>query len=359
MATRMKSEAELTAERKQAHLDLCLREDVGTERKTTLLEEVELVHEALPDLDWDDLDITSRWLGKTLRAPLLITGMTGGTEQAGRVNHEIAAIAEELGIAFGVGSQRAMLSRPSSADSYAIRDVAPNTVLLANIGLAQACTMELAEFEGLVDTLGADALCLHLNVGQELIQPEGDRAFRGGEEAFRRLAAGLRVPVIAKETGCGMARRTAERLKEAGVRHVDISGAGGTSWIRIEALRDDPDTGPGATFREWGIPTAASVLQVSGLGMTTIASGGIRNGLDVARAVSLGASICGMALPVYQAWQSGGPDGARLFLKQVIHELRIAMLLTGCSDLGALRRAPRQLGPRLAGWIPVTEKRAQ
>lgn len=347
-----RSEAELTAERKQAHLDLCLREDVGTETKTTLLEEVELVHEALPELDWDELDTSCRWLGKTLRAPLLITGMTGGTESAGRVNRELAAVAEQAGVAFGVGSQRAMLTRPASAESYAVRSEAPTTIVLANIGLGQACTMETEEFRQLAEFLDADALCLHLNVGQELIQPEGDRAFRGGEDAFRRLVAGLRIPVIAKETGCGISRDTARRLKEAGVRHFDVSGAGGTSWIRIEALRDDPDTGPGATFREWGTPTAACILQLRGLGVTTIASGGIRNGLDIARSLALGASLCGAALPVYQAWQEGGQAGALRFIEQLVRELRIAMLLTGSRDLAALSRAPAHLGPRLAAWRP-------
>jgi isopentenyl-diphosphate delta-isomerase len=351
------TEADLTAERKQAHLDLCLREDVGTATKTTLLEEVELVHEALPDLGYDSIDIRRNWLGKRLAAPLVITGMTGGTRQAFRVNRDLARVAEEKGIAFGLGSQRAMQTRPESAWTYEVREHAPTTVLLANIGLGQARTMKLDEFRMLVDALGADALCLHLNVGQEMIQPEGDREFQGGLAAFRRLSRGLGVPVIAKETGCGISRATALRLKSAGVRHLDVSGAGGTSWIRIEALRDESDHGPGAVFRDWGIPTAASLLQVRRLGLTTVASGGIRSGLDVARAIALGASLAGVALPVYQAYRADGVAGARAWIDRLIHELKITMLLTGSKDLKCLGRAAQILGPRLRAWQPTNSRK--
>lgn len=360
MTRRVKpTEADLIAERKQAHLDLCLREDVGAATKTTLLEEVELVHEALPDLGFDTLDIRRQWLGKELAAPLVITGMTGGTRQAFAVNRDLARIAEGKGIAFGVGSQRAMQTRPDSAWTYEVRKHAPTAILLANIGLGQARTMKLDEFRALVEALGADALCLHLNVGQEMIQPEGDRAFEGGLATFRRLCRGLEIPVIAKETGCGISQTTALRLKRAGVRHLDVSGAGGTSWIRIEALRDDSDEGPGAVFRDWGIPTAGSLLQVRRLGLTTIASGGIRSGLDVARAIALGASLAGVALPVYQAYRNGGVAAAGAWIDRLIHELKIAMLLTGSKDLARLGRAAQILGPRLQAWQPRNPRKTK
>jgi isopentenyl-diphosphate delta-isomerase len=358
MSARKKSTPEdLLAERKQDHLDLCLREDVSAETKTTLLEEVELIHEALPDVSYDQLDTSRKWLGKQLRVPLIITGMTGGTRQAFAVNRDMAKVAEACGIAFGVGSQRAMQSRPDSKWTYEVRKYAPSTIVLANIGLGQACTMKVPDYAPLIDALEADGLCLHLNVGQEMIQTEGDRDFRGGLQAFRRLHKGLKVPVIAKETGCGISRATAIRLKEAGIRNLDLSGAGGTSWIRIEALRENPDDSPGAVFREWGIPTAGSLVQVEGLGLKTIASGGIRTGLDVARAIALGATLAGVALPVYQAYRADGVPGAMKFVEGLVHELKIAMLLTGSKDLRALGKAQHIRGPKLQQWQPRTTAR--
>jgi isopentenyl-diphosphate delta-isomerase len=341
------------AERKQAHLDLCLREDVEALRKTTLLEEVEFLHDAVPDLSLDEVDCSTTWLGKRLRAPLVITAMTGGTGSAFEVNRDLASLAEELGIAFGVGSQRAMQKRPGSGWTFEVRRFAPKTVLLANIGLAQAREMELDQFEDLVDALAADAICIHLNVAQEIVQPEGDRDFRGGTETFRRLARRLGVPVVAKETGCGLSRSVATRLRAAGVRHLDVSGAGGTSWVRIEALRGEHPTGIGESLRDWGIPTAASLLGVRDLGLSVVASGGIRDGLDVARAIALGASLAGVALPVYQAYRTGGIEGARAFLGHLVAGLRAAMLLTGSRRLADLRRAPVVLGPRLRAWAEV------
>ena len=350
---------DLLAERKQDHLDLCLREDVSAEHKTTLLEEVELIHEALPEVSYDQLDTSRKWLGKKLRVPLVITGMTGGTRQAFAVNRDMAKVAEACGIAFGVGSQRAMQSRPDSKWTYEVRKYAPTTIVMANIGLGQACTMKLPEYAPLIEALDADGLCLHLNVGQEMIQAEGDRDFRGGLQAFRRLHRGLNIPVIAKETGCGISRATAIRLKEAGIRNLDLSGAGGTSWIRIEALRENPDESPGAVFREWGIPTAGSLVQVEGLGLKTIASGGIRTGLDVARAIALGATLAGVALPVYQAYRADGVPGAMAFVERLVHELKVAMLLTGSKNLRELAKADHIRGPRLQRWQPGSTTRGR
>ena len=338
------------AARKQSHLDLCIREDVQAARKSTLFEEVEFVHDALPDLCLEDIDCRVRWLGKELAAPLVITGMTGGTADAFAVNRDLATVAEAAGIAFGVGSQRAMQKRPDSAWTYRIREFAPTTVLLANIGLAQARTMSADELRPLIDEIRADALCLHLNVAQELIQPEGDRDFRQGTQAFRRLCRELPVPVIAKETGCGLSRAVALRLRAAGVKHIDVSGAGGTSWVRIEALRAPGGSTLGDLFRDWGIPTAASLLQVRGLGLQAIASGGVRDGLDVAKAVALGATLAGAALPVYQAYREGGTARARAFVDELIAGLRMTMLLTGARTIAELRRRPVVLGPTLGTW---------
>jgi len=346
------SSLDRVAERKQAHLDLCLREDVEAATKTTLFEDVDLVHDALPDLSLDEIDTSVRWLGKRLRAPLVITGMTGGTRAAFRVNRDLARVAEEAGIAFGVGSQRAMHSRPESEWTYRVREHAPKTIVLANIGIAQARTLSLDTVKSLVDALSADALCVHLNVAQEILQPEGDRSFTGGTEAFRRLVRGLDVPVVAKETGCGISRKVAQRLRAAGVRNLDVSGAGGTSWVRIEALRAPGAARLGEIYRDWGIPTAASLLQTRDLGLEIVASGGIRTGLDVAKALALGARVAGAALPVYQAYREHGIEGARRFIDALVAELKAAMLLTGSRKLRDLARAETVIGTRLARWQP-------
>lgn len=341
--------------RKRSHLDLCAGADVEHEAKTTLFEEVELVHDSLGELGLDEIDTSVQFLGKRLRAPFLITGMTGGTPEAGVVNRELAALAEQHGIAFGLGSQRAMLRRPELARTYAVRKVAPSALVLANLGLNQAAAMATDGIRAMVEAVGADGLCLHLNPAQELVQPEGDRSFRGGIEALRRLSRELRVPLIVKETGCGISGEVARRLEEAGIRYVDVSGAGGTSWVRVEQLRGDARSRAlGELFRDWGIPTAASLLQLRSSRLVRIASGGIRNALEAAKAIALGAEICGFALPVFRAWRSSGRDGASAFLEQTIEGLRVAMVLTGSPTLADLRRRPVVIGPRLARWIEET-----
>ncbi|MCA9598127.1 MAG: type 2 isopentenyl-diphosphate Delta-isomerase [Myxococcales bacterium] len=341
------------SQRKEDHLDLAIRGDVGFKETTTLFECVRLVHDALPELAFDELDTSLHLLGKRLRAPILIAGMTGGTERARRVNRELASIAQERGYAFGLGSQRAMQKNPDVASSYQVREVAPDVLLLGNIGVVQAAKATTSEIEGLVHSVEADALCVHLNPAMELVQADGDRDFRGALAAIERLVRELSVPVVAKETGSGLSRGVGRRLFAAGVRHVDVSGAGGTSWVAVETHRaPDERRGLGQTFWEWGIPTAASVAQVSDLGLSTVfATGGIQSGLDVAKAIALGASAGGIARPVLQAFENGGRAGAVAFLERVENELRMAMLLTGSRDLAALRTAPRTIAEPLRGWL--------
>ena len=247
--------AEPISDRKRAHLDLCEQAEVEYARKTTLLEEVDLVHDALPELAVAEIDVGASLLGKRLRAPLLITGMTGGTSEAAEINQALARVAEEHGIAFGLGSQRAMQRAPELAYTFAVRAHAPTALVLANLGLVQAVGTPTAEVAKLVERVGADAVCIHLNPAQEMIQPGGDRDFRGGLAAFARLVRELPVPVVAKETGCGIAPAVALRLREVGVRTIDVSGAGGTSWVKVEALRaDDGGRVLGDEFADWGIP---------------------------------------------------------------------------------------------------------
>lgn len=338
-------------QRKDDHIELCAREEVEYRLKSTLLEEVDLIHQALPEIAVDEIDMSVELFGKRLAAPILITGMTGGTERAQRINRTLAELADARQIAFGVGSQRAMLVRPETASTYQVRDVAPNVLLLGNIGVVQARDMSTGAAEDLVGAIGADALCVHLNPAQELIQENGDRDFRGCLDALTRLSSELSVPVIAKETGCGIAPATVRALRERGITAFDVSGAGGTTWVGVEVLRARAGRRViGEDFWEWGIPTAAILASLQGVDATVIASGGLRTGYDVARAVALGATLGGMALPFLRAVEDGGRDAAEAHLDRVIDGLEVAMLLTGSRSLSALRKAPRVIGPNLLRW---------
>lgn len=338
--------------RKADHLDLCATDAVAFRERTTLLECVRLVHQALPETGYDAIDTRVRLLGKELRAPLLIAAMTGGHERAAEINQALASIANELGYAFGLGSQRAMQRRPETSWTYQVREHAPDVLLLGNVGVVQARELSTETIARMLSDVGADALCVHMNPAMELVQPEGDRDFTGGIDTFRRLWAELEAPIIAKETGNGISREVAGLLHAAGIRHADTSGAGGTSWVGVETLRAEGEgQALGEALWDWGIPTAASVHYCVEAGMTTIATGGIRSGTDVARAIALGASCAGMARNVYQAFLEGGIDGARAFLLRIERELRSVMLLCGARTIAELQRAPRILTGELRDWI--------
>lgn len=344
-------------QRKQDHIELCATGDVGFREKTTLFEDVRLCHDACPDLHWDDVDTSVTVLGKRLRAPLFIAAMTGGTEEAGRINRELARIADERGYGFGLGSQRAMMKRPESRGSFAVRDVAPNVLLLGNVGIVQARESGPAALVKLVNDVGADALCVHMNPSMELVQPDGDRDFRGGIDTFKELARTLPFPVVAKETGSGLSSGVGRRLFNAGIRHVDVSGAGGTSWVAVETKRaaqmnDERSRVLGEALWDWGIPTAASVAEVAPLGFeTVVATGGVKTGTEVAKALALGATAAGIARPVLVALKAGGRDAALLALDRIERELRAIMLLTGSRDVAALRRTRRIIRGDLAAWM--------
>lgn len=341
-------------ERKADHLDLCATDQVAFQSKTTLFEDVQLIHNALPELHRDDVDLSTSLVGKTLQGPLVIAAMTGGLARADEVNRELAQVADDLGLAFGFGSMRPLLEEGVTA-GYLVRDVAPNAVLFANLGIVQASQAKTDDIARMVERTGCDAICIHLNPAMEVIQPGGDRDFRGGIATLERLVKGLPVPVIAKETGCGLSRSVGQRIVETGVRTVDVSGAGGTSWVGVETLRARAlSRRLGELYWDWGIPTAASVLQLEGLGLEVIATGGVNHGLDIAKALALGATAGGMARPLLKAWNEGGQAGAHAAAVEVLEEVRIACLLTGAAGPSALRSQPRLLGPALQAWAPGT-----
>jgi isopentenyl-diphosphate delta-isomerase len=347
-------------QRKADHLALCATDEVAFRAKTTLLEQVRFIHDALPELLESSLDTSCTILGKRLRAPIVIAAMTGGTEEAARVNRELSRVAEERGYGFGLGSQRAMHVRSGADGTYAVREGAPTTLILGNIGVVQAKQMTTLEVASLVERVRADALCIHLNPAMELVQAGGDRDFTGGIDTIRRLTSELPVPVVVKETGCGLSRGVGVRLVAAGVKHVDVSGAGGTSWVGVEAKRaaaadDEPARALGEALWDWGIPTAASVGIMATLGFeTVIATGGVQTGLDVARAVALGASAAGIARGALKSLAAGGRDAAHAFFAGVEAELRAVMLLTGSQNLGALRACPKMVGADLRAWFDQT-----
>ena len=340
--------------RKADHIALCAdpSEKVAFKSRGTLFDQVQFIHDSLPELALSDIDLSSDFVGKKLKAPLFISAMTGGTEVAAKINKDLAALANKLGIGFGLGSQRAMLKRPDMAWTYAVRDVAPEVVLLGNIGLVQAREMTTAQVRELATSVGADALCVHLNPAQEVVQPEGDRDFRSGIETLERLRNELTLPIVVKETGCGLSASVARRVHEIGIEYADVSGAGGTSWVGVETLRaQGDDQALGEEFWDWGIPTAASVGMCAQQGLKVIATGGLKTGTDVAKAVALGARAGGMAAQVLRAHQASGVEGAELFLQRTIAALRTVMVLTGSRTLGELRQGKCFLGRELTDWL--------
>lgn len=335
--------------RKAEHLALAARDDVDAPGGSTLLEEVLLVHEALPERAGGDVDLGTTLLGRALRTPFVAVGMTGGTQEAREVNRAVAAGAQAVGAAFGLGSMRALFLDPSLLPTYEVRDVAPDVLLFGNVGAWQLQELSVDGCRRLCDQVGADALCVHLNAAQELAQPEGDRDFSGALRRIEQLCAQLGRPVIAKETGCGVSPRTARRLKDAGVALLDVAGAGGTSWPKIEALRAS-DAGVGEALAGWGIPTAASVLSCAPVGLPLLASGGIRSGLDAARVIALGAQAVGLARPLLLAARAGGAAEVTRLLRGLEEALRAIVLLCGAGSLAELQRCPRVLGPTLLRW---------
>ena len=345
-------------QRKIDHIELCDTGDVEHGVHRGLFEDVVLVHDALPELSMDELDLSTPFIDHQLAAPIMVTGMTGGPEIAGGINRGIAMACDTLGLAFGVGSQRIITRDAVTAATFDVRTVAPNAVVLGNIGVVQARELGSEAVRELVDRIGADYLAVHLNPAMELVQPgaDADRDFRGGYDIIGRLVDSMDGRVVVKECGSGIAPWVAARLAKLGVRAIDVSGSGGTSWVKVEALRaSGSNASIGAEFADWGIPTAAATAmareRLGADGPCLIASGGVDRGRTVATALALGADVAGMARPVLRAFRRGGEEEVRAFLETVISGLRIAMATTGCRRPAQLRQVPRIVGPRLGAWL--------
>lgn len=336
-----------TSDRKLAHLRASLEGDVSFPRLTTGLERYRFLHQALPELDWADVDPRCTFLGHPLCAPLLISSMTGGAEASGdvspgEINLRLAQAAQEFGLALGVGSQRAALEHPELVHTYQVRHVAPDILLLANLGAVQLNTgYGPDECQRAVEMIGADGLILHLNPLQEVFQSQGNLNFAGLLGKIEAVCRALEVPVIVKEVGWGISAKVAKQLVRAGVAAIDVAGAGGTSWSEVERFQG-PDSMKGAiaeTFADWGIPTSEALVAVREIlpRIPLIASGGIRTGLDVAKAVALGADVAGIAGPLLRAVHD---SSARLqdLIERILEELKLAMFATGSATLAELRR---------------------
>lgn len=344
------------ADRKREHVDIVLGKDVRPEHNPW--DDISLIHEALPEVDLDDVDTRTRFLGKELRAPLIISSMTGGFADARAINENLAFGAAEVGVAMGVGSQRPALQGRAPEDSFAVVREYDIPLVIANIGAPQLIPqgakgpLGLAEARRAMAMVEADVLAIHLNFAQEVVQPEGDRRARGCLRAIEAIASEL--PVIAKETGAGISRRAAEALRAAGVRAIDVGGLGGTSFPAVEAYRAQREgltakERLGRTFREWGIPTPVS-LRLAAVGLPLVATGGVRHGLDVARALALGATCAGMASAMLRA-AAVSREAVVEELQAVIAELRAAMFLTACASPPELAQRPRVVAGPTAEWF--------
>ena len=343
--TTISHQALVTDQRKEDHIRINLEEDVSFKTLTTGLENYFFMHEALPELDLDKIDTQTELFGKTLQRPILISSMTGGTARANDINRVLATAAEEAGIAMGLGSQRAALEDSILAESFRVRRYAPNALIFANIGVVQLnYGYGLAELQRAVDMCEADALILHLNVLQEAVQPEGDRNFSDLYSKIVEICATLPVPVIAKEVGWGISAKTATRLADAGIAAIDVAGAGGTSWSQVEMHRAPNKrlARVAGAFIDWGIPTAASIryCREATPQLPIIASGGLRNGIDIAKTIALGARVGGIAGDFLKAAVTNDVAKVVELAETITDELRIAMLCAGAANISQLAQTP-------------------
>lgn len=337
--------------RKEYHIELALKQE-NQGPLTTLFEDIVFVHQALVDLSLDDISLEVEFLGFKLGAPIVISAMTGGTRRAYEINKLLAEVAQRYRFGIGVGSQRAMIVNPEAVYTYKIvREIAHDIPVIANIGIAQLINLDISTVEWLIESIEANALAIHLNILHELVQLEGDKAFKGSIAAIERVVERLRVPVIVKEVGNGISKECAELLRNLGVRIIDVAGAGGTNWVSIELARANSDQHIQTfdVFRYWGLPTAISIAEVASIeDVIVIGSGGIRSGIDIAKAIALGADIVGIAQPFLHHVINNTVDR---FVTTLLTQLKVVMLLTNSRTIKDLKKSKIVILRTLASWI--------
>jgi isopentenyl-diphosphate delta-isomerase len=354
---------ERVKQRKAEHVQAALTGDLSAPQAAGW-RDIHLVHQALPEVDLDAIDTSVQFLGHRLSHPILISSMTGGHPDVTAINRNLARAAERYGLALGVGSQRAGIVNPEVAYSYAVvREAAPGAFLIANVGApqligqARAEPFTLGQVRTAIEMIEANALAVHLNSLQEAVQPEGDRRTVGEVHALTRLVGQLDLPVIAKETGAGICREQALLLKSCGVAAIDVGGAGGSSMSAMEAVRsaergDGRAQALGALYRDWGIATPICVIEAGAAGLPLIATGGVRSGLDIARALALGASLVGLAYPFLKA-ASEGFEAVCELVEGLIFELQVAMQLSGAASIAQLSQADVVVSGETYHWLKV------
>ena len=343
--------------RKERHIRLSLEENVQADIGTGF-EDIRLIHRALPEIDLEDVSTGVELFGRHLSAPLIISAITGGTEGAKEINATLATAAEELSVGIGVGSQRVALENPSTEHTFSVvRENAPSTLVMGNLGCPQlSLGWGVPEARHCVDMIGADALAIHMNPLQEAIQVEGETRYQGILNKVREVVEGIDVPVVMKETGCGVAFETAVKLEDAGVEGLDVSGVGGTSWAAVEyhiarEVDERDQEFLGRALWNWGIPTAVSVVETSrSTELKIIASGGIRTGVEMAKAIALGADAVGMARPFLEKAVEGS-DALMEHIKRILLEFRTVMFLVGARDIEELKRVRVIILGRTAEWL--------
>ena len=347
--------AEETRKRKADHIKICLEQKAQARKATTGFEDVQLVHKALPEVDKKKIDLSKTVFGHKFAAPIIVGAMTGGTEEATKINAAIAEVAEKLQLGMGVGSQRAAIEDKALAKTFAIaRKKAPNAFLIANVGGVQLVHgYGIKEAKKAMDMIEADALAIHLNALQETVQPEGQTNFEGVLAKITELARALDKPIIVKETGAGIAAEEAKKLEAAGVKAIDIGGCGGTSFAAVEFYRSETDEQRrrAEAFWDWGIPTAVSLIETAqSVTIPVIASGGLRTGTDIAKALALKASLCSISQPMLEAAVKG-TKATENALTCIVEELRNAMFLVGAKKTEDLTKKPIVITGKTAKWL--------
>jgi len=337
-------------QRKARHIEVCTQpSDREIQVGKTGFERVRLPHRSLPQLSWDEIRLECLFLNRTVKLPLFISCMTGGSDEGHRANRELAIAAQKAGIAVGLGSHRILFRHPEVFEHFHLRPYAPDVPLLSNIGGVQVRDLHPTQLVEMNKRLEVDAQVIHLNPAQELFQENGDKDFRGIREAIARFVEVSPIPVIVKETGCGLSPEEVLDLVNLGVAYVDVAGHGGTSWIMVEAARGTPEEWEEAQdFADWGWPTADILIHLRGessLKNKILASGGLRSAMDLAKSLALGASLGGMALPFIQAVVKGGSEAVLQLIQKIEKNLRRIHLLTGCRSPQELSTLPLEIFP--------------